>query len=66
MEVEALEEMREALGDGEAVDEAVEVEELEALELLHLRRGLEPGVGVGVCLEAEEKEVLLPQRRRRP
>ena len=65
-EVEALGEMQEAVAGGEAADEAVEAEELEALELPHLRRGLEPGVVVGVCLEAAGKEVRLLRRRRWP
>ena len=55
--------MQEAVDGGEAADEAVEAEELEALELPHLHRGLELGVAVGVCLEAVGKEARLLQRR---
>ena len=62
-EDEALEGMQEAVDGGEAADEAVEAEELEALELPHLHRVLELEVAVGVCLEAVEKAARLLQRR---
>ena len=50
----------------EELDEVVEGAALEGSGPVHPHREAGLWAGAGVCLEAEEMEVQLPQRRRRP
>ena len=63
---EALEDLPAAADAAEGLDGAVEGVLLEDPVLLRPRRDQDLWAGVDVCLEVEELEELLPQRRQRP